>query len=168
MLNQKNKRLYQSRQKNLCDEQSYKNANVNLEEYGITDNTIGYISIPKMKTILPILLGANEENMKKGAVHLTQTSYPIGGENTNCVIAAHRGYSKAPMFREIEKLRCGNKIYLENFKEKLTYKVVKTKVISPTDIEEILIREGEDMLTLMTCHPYRKNHQRYVVFCERI
>jgi LPXTG-site transpeptidase (sortase) family protein len=24
------------------------------------------------------------------------------------------------------------------------------------------------MLTLITCHPYRKNSQRYVVFCERI
>ena len=168
VLNQQNKRLYQSRQKNLCDEQSYKNANVNLEEYGITDNTIGYISIPKMKIILPVLLGANEENMKKGAVHLTQTSYPIGGKNTNCVIAAHRGYSRAPMFREIEKLKRGNKIYLENFKEKLTYKVIKTKVISPTDIEEIMMREDKDMLTLITCHPYRKNSQRYVVFCERI
>ena len=105
--------------------------------------------------------------MKKGAVHLTETSYPIGGENTNCVIAAHRGYSKTAMFRDIEALEVGDPVYIENFREELEYEVVKTKVIAPSDIEEILIQKGKDMLTLITCHPYRHNHKRYVVFCEK-
>ena len=99
---------------------------------------------------------------------MTETSYPIGGENTNCVIAAHRGYAKAAMFREIEKLEIGDKVYIDNFKERLTYKVIQLRIISPSDTDQILIREGKDMLTLLTCHPYRKNSQRYVVFCERI
>ena len=163
-----NDTLFNEKQKNLSGEEAYKKANINLKLYGIQDNVIGYISIPRMKVDLPILLGANEENMKKGAVHLTETSYPIGGENTNCVIAAHRGYANASMFRKIEEVEIGDKVYIENFREKLIYEVVQLRIIAPSDIGQILIREGKDMVTLVTCHPYRKNSQRYVVFCERI
>jgi len=167
-LRRRNENLFAQGQKNLSGVEAYKKATINLKLYGIQNNTIGYITIPNMNVTLPILLGANEENMKKGAVHLTETSYPIGGINSNCVIAAHRGYAKVSMFREIEKLEIGDKVYIENFKEKLTYEVVQLRIISPNDISQILIREGKDMLTLITCHPYRSNSQRYVVFCERI
>ena len=129
---------------------------------------IGFLSIPKMGVELPILLGANADNMRKGAVHLTETSYPIGGENTNCVIAAHRGYSKAAMFRDIEKLEIGDEVFLQNFRETLSYRVVALRVISPTDVQDLLIRENRDLLTLITCHPYQHNYQRYVVYCERV
>lgn len=167
-LKKRNKQLYANGQESFSSVLSYQKSTINLKLYGINNNTIGYIVIPDMKVNLPIILGASEENMKKGAVHLTETSYPIGGENTNCVIAAHRGYSKAAMFRDIEKLEIGYKVYIENFKEKLVYQVVQLRIISPTDTSQVLIKEGKDMLTLITCHPYRKNSQRYVVFCERI
>lgn len=36
---------------------------------------------------------------------MSQTSLPIGGNNTNCVIAGHRGYGGASYFRYIEKLQ---------------------------------------------------------------
>lgn len=167
-LNARNKELFENSQKNFISAEAYQRSTINLRIYGIYNNTVGYISIPKIKIELPIFLGASEENMKKGAVHLTETSYPIGGENTNCVIAAHRGYAKAAMFREIDNLEIGDRVYVENFKEKLLYKVVQLRIISPSDTDQILIREGKDMLTLITCHPYRKNTQRYVVFCERM
>lgn len=167
-LRKQNEELYKKKQVDFANQSAYEKANINLKYYGIDHNTIGFIKIPKMKIELPILLGANEDNMKKGAVHLTETSYPIGGENTNCVIAAHRGYSKTAMFRDIEKLEKGDKIYIQNFKERLIYKVVQVAVINPTEIKKILIRENKDMITLITCHPYRKNYQRYIVFCERV
>jgi sortase A len=167
-LKRRNEQLYITGQERFSNILSYEKSTINLKLYGINNNTVGYIVIPEMKVNLPIILGANEENMKKGAVHLTETSYPIGGENTNCVIAAHRGYSKTAMFRDIQKLEIGDKVFVENFKEKLVYRVVQLRIISPTDTDQVLIKEGKDMLTLITCHPYRKNSQRYVVFCERI
>lgn len=166
-LKQKNEQLFREKQKNLTDAFSYEQNTINLKEYGLSGNYIGFIEIPKMEVTLPIYLGANEENMKKGAVHLTQTSYPIGGNNTNCVIAAHRGYSKTAMFREIENLETGDLIYIQNFRETLTYQVKECCVINPTDVDRLLIQEGKDMLTLLTCHPYRYHYQRYVVFCEK-
>lgn len=167
-LKRRNELLYSEHQKDLKDPFSYEQPGIDLTEYGIEGNTIGFLSIPKMEIELPILLGANAENMREGAVHLTETSYPIGGENINCVLAAHRGYSKAAMFRDIEKLEIGDEIYIENVWETLAYQVVEIRIISPTDVQELLIQPGRDLVTLITCHPYRHNYQRYVVYCERI
>ena len=167
-LKNENEQLFESNQKDLVDPFSYEQPTINLDEYGIYNNTIGYIKIPKMEIELPIILGANKANMAKGAVHLTQTSYPIGGVNTNSVIAGHRGYAKAAFFRNIQKLEYGDKIYIQNFREQLVYEVAEIKIINPTDINELLIRQGEDLITLITCHPYRANYQRYMVVCKRV
>lgn len=167
-LKARNEELYNSNQENLVDPFSYEQSTIDLGEYGIKDNIIGYINISKLNLELPIVLGANTENMKKGAVHLTETSYPIGGENTNSVIAAHRGYNKAQMFRYIDRLEYGDEIYIQNFREELVYRVYEIKVIDPNDVNELLIEEGKDIITLFTCHPYMVDTHRYVVKAERI
>ena len=166
-LKRRNEELFENKQVNLCDPFSYEQPSIDLSEYGIEENIIGYIRIPKMDIDIPILLGANSVNMKKGAVHLTDTSYPIGGVNTNSVIAAHRGYGKAKLFRHIEKLEYGDKIYIQNFREELVYEVYEIKLVSPDEIGELAIQEGEDIITLITCHPYRVNTQRYIVKAKR-
>ena len=163
----RNGELYENGQQELDDPFSYQQPDVDLSAYGLEGNIIGFVSIEKMNVRLPILLGANEENMKQGAAHLTNTSYPVGGGNTNCVLAAHRGYSRTAMFRDIELLEPGDEVVIENFRETLVYETVETKVIDPDEIQEVLIQDGKDMVTLITCHPYRENRQRYVVYCER-
>lgn len=167
-LKQRNETLYLEHQKNLTDPWAYEQPDIDLTQYGLEGNIIGFLSIPKMEIELPILLGANRGNMELGAVHLTETSYPIGGENTNCVIAAHRGYSKTAMFRDIEKLEPGDEIDIENFRERLVYEVAEIRVIAPTDVDQLFIQEERDLVTLITCHPYPYNYQRYVVYCERV
>ena len=100
----RNEELYATRQSELTDPFSYEQPAVSLEDYGLEDGVIGFLQIPALDLELPILLGANEQNLEKGTAHLTQTSYPVGGPNTNCVLAAHRGYYRAPMLREVERL----------------------------------------------------------------
>lgn len=167
-LEEENQKIYEEKQNKLVDPFSYEQSAIDLSEYGIENNVIGYISIPKINIEVPILLGANTANMRKGAVHLTETSYPIGGANTNSVIAAHRGYGKATLFRHIDKIGVGDKIHIRNFKEELTYEVYETKIINPDDVSELEIQEGQDIITLMTCHPYRVNTQRYIVKAKRV
>jgi sortase A len=163
-----NQEIYGNGQAMLRDAFSYEAAAFDLTAWGFTRNVVGYLDIPRMDVRLPIYLGATQENMRRGAGHLTQTSLPIGGESTNCVIAAHRGMSTAAMFRDIELLQIGDEITVQNIWEVLTYAVVEIKVIAPTDVREILIQERRDLVTLITCHPYGQNYQRYAVFCERI
>lgn len=163
-----NLNLYENGQDGFRDAWSYQKASFDLTKWGFEDNIAGYIEIPRMEAKLPLYLGASGYNMSKGAVHLTETSLPIGGENTNCVIAAHRGYSRAAMFRNIEKLQIGDMIYVTNLWETLHYKAVEFKVIDPTEKSKVLIQTKRDLVTLITCHPYRQNYQRYVVYCERV
>ena len=162
-----NQSIYENEQKDLTDPFSYESASFDLTAYGLSDNIIGYLSIPVMDVELPVYLGANDENLAKGAVHLGQTSMPIGGTNTNAVLAAHRGYQGIPMFRDIEKLKTGDLVTITTPWDTLTYQVFQTEIIFPDEISKILIQPGEDMLTLFTCHPYRQNSHRYVVYCKR-
>ncbi len=158
-----NQKIYEEEQSGLVDAWSYEQAAI-----AVNADAFGYIEIPAMNLVMPLYLGASEENMAKGAVVLGQTSIPIGGENTNAVIAGHRGYRGSPYFREIEKLSIGDKVYITNQWETLTYTVTAIDIISPSDKDAIKIQEGKDMVTLITCHPYRSHgKQRYVVYCER-
>ena len=159
--------LYEKKQSTLSDPFSYSQPNIDLSDYGIADNCVGYITIDKMDITLPIYLGANNENMRNGAVHLTETSFPIGGQNTNAVIAAHRGTTRV-MFRNIHKLEIGDPVVIKNFRETLTYRVSEIKIIHPADVDELLIQDGRDLVTLISCHPLGQNYQRYVVYCERV
>lgn len=114
-------------------------------------------------------LGANYDNMATGAAVLTQTSIPIGGANTNSVVAGHRGWGGASYFRYIPDLTVGDTVIITNLWETLTYKVVEEKIIDPHEVDEILIVPGKDMVTLLTCHPYASGgRQRYLVYCERV
>lgn len=107
--------------------------------------------------------------MADGAAILSQTSIPIGGANTNAVIAGHRGYRGASYFRYITELEIGDQVIITNLWESLSYEVVEKKIIQPYEVEEILIQPGEDMITLLTCHPYASGgKQRYVIYCARV
>ena len=110
-----------------------------------------------MDVKLPLYLGATLENMRKGAAIMGETSLPLGTKNSNCVIAAHRGYEGIPYFREIERLKIGDRVIIKNPWEKLTYRVDEIKIIQPDDSDQIKIRKGKDMVTLLTCHPYRSH-----------
>ena len=161
-----NKKIFDKGQVDFSDPWSCVRLPIHMDS--LNDDRFGYISIPTMDVKLPLYAGASTENMAKGAVILGQTSLPVGGENTNCVIAGHRGYHGAPFFREIEKLETGDKIYITNPWETLTYAVESIDIIGPYDSHKVMIQEGRDMVTLLTCHPYRsRGKQRYVVYCIR-
>lgn len=161
-----NEDIYKNKQKDLKDAFSCTWFPIPLD--GFKDERCGYIKIPAMDVELPLYVRATDENMAKGAAVLGNTSLPIGGKNTNSVIAGHRGYHGAPYFREIERLKTGDKVYIKNPWEKLTYVVKNIKIVYPDDSDEIRIQPGKDMITLLTCHPYRSHGKyRYLVFCER-
>lgn len=139
------------------------------ETEGFEEEILGILEIPAMDQILPIYAGATTEHMAKGAAVMENTSLPIGGIDTNCVIAGHRGYNRSKtFFKDIEFLSVGDKVYIKNLWEKLTYEVESIDIVNPDDIDAIKIQPGKDMVTLLTCHPYGSHGQyRYLVYCRR-
>ena len=71
-------------------------------------------------------------------------------------------------FRYLDQLHIGDRVSVTNLWETLNYRVCEIRIIDPSDVEEILIQPGRELLTLLTCHPYASGgRQRYVVYCER-
>ena len=163
-----NQQIWEEKQAGLCDPWSYEQPSFTLGDYGLEDEVFGVITIPRLQLEMPIYLGATYKHMADGAAHLSQTSLPIGGENTNCVIAGHRGWGGASYFRYITELEAGDEVIITNLWGELRYTVTETKIIAPNDVEEILIQQDRELLTLLTCHPYASGGKyRYVVYCER-
>ena len=164
-----NQRIYTEKQSGLVDLEACEEPAADLIAYGIEDEILGVLEIPAMELTMPVYLGASDTHLAAGAAVLGNTSAPIGGANTNCVIAGHRGWRGVDYFRHIDRLQVGDTVTLTNLWKTLTYTVADIQIIQPHEIEKIKIQQGRDLLTLLTCHPYASGgKQRYVVYCERV
>lgn len=163
-----NQRIYAEKQRNLTNLEACEVPAADLTAYGIEDEIIGVLEMPTMELTMPVYLGASDGHLAAGATVLGNTSAPIGGVNTNCVIAGHRGWYGADYFRHIDRLQAGDMVTITNLWETLTYAVVDMKIIQPDRVDKIKIQPGRDLLTLITCHPYASGgRQRLVIYCER-
>lgn len=160
-----NETLAATQQVNLCADTLHLPSIVPAD-YGWEHEAFGYLSIPSADINVPLYLGANPSNLKKGAAILGQTSMPIGGKSTNCVIAGHRTWNGAVQFKGLEELSAGDLIYLTNPWETLVYQVTEIEIIDPYDFEKIQIQIDRDLLSLFTC-TYPSTH-RVLVTCKRI
>ena len=126
------------------------------------------MTIPKINQDLPIYAGSGEENLQRGVGHLEGTSLPVGGASTHAVLTAHRGLPTARLFTDLDKMRRGDRFYIEHLGGKLAYQVDDIKVITPDRLEELSIVPDEDYVTLLTCTPYMINSHRLLVRGKRI
>ena len=168
-LQEYNRQLYVEKQSGLVDLEACEEPAADLTAYGSEDEIIGVLEIPAMELIMPVYLGASDAHLAAGAAVLGNTSAPIGGDNTNCVIGGHRGWRGADYFRHIDRLQVGDTVKLTNLWETLIYTVADIQIIQPHEVDKIKIQQDRDLLTLLTCHPYASGgRQRYVVYCERM
>ena len=127
------------------------------------EGVMGYIEIPKINVLLPIYHGVSSGVLSKGIGHLPETSLPVGGESTHCVLAGHSGMSSARLFTDLPKLQNGDIFYLHIYNKTLTYTVDQVKKVLPTDTSDLQIVDGEDYVTLVTCVPIAVNSHRLLV-----
>ena len=164
-----NLEIYRTVQTNLDGKSAYEEPSFILADYGLENEIFAVLTIPVLEIEMPVYLGATSKHMADGAAVLSQTSIPIGGENTNAVIAGHRGWNGAHYFLYINKLKEGDRITITNIWETLTYEVSEIKIIMPYEVEKIHIQPDRDLVTLLSCHPPGSGgKQRYLVICERI
>ena len=139
------------------------------EILNISGNGImGYVSIPKLGVELPVYHGISTEVLNIACGHLEGTSLPVGGENTHCVLSAHRGLPHAKLFTELDKMELGDTFTITVLDRTVTYQVDQIKVVRPHEIDDVRIIEGADHCTLLTCTPYGINSHRLLVRGTRI
>lgn len=129
---------------------------------------IGYVEIPKIKVKLPIYAGTSSKVLEKGAGHLEGSSLPVGGTSTHSVITAHRGLPSARLFTDLDRMQEDDIFYLHVLGEVLAYRVDRILTVEPTDFDPVLVVEGKDYATLLTCTPYGINSHRLLVRGHRV
>ncbi|MDA1759585.1 class C sortase [Bacillus cereus] len=132
------------------------------------DEIFGTISIPKINEELPIYLGASQEKLSKGIGQIEGTSLPIGGKDTHAVLAGHRGYHGATMFRHLDRLSDGDLFYVKVLGKLQVYKVIGREIIDPNQVEKLNVVKGKDKVTLLTCEPYTSSKYRLLIYGERV
>ncbi len=115
----------------------------NVNDQGL----ICYIDVPKINVYLPVYHGTSAEVLERGAGHLDNTAFPIGGESTHSVISAHSAFPTETT---------------------LKYEVDQINVVEPNDTKNLYTIRGEDHVTLLTCTPYSINTHRLLVRGKRV
>lgn len=134
----------------------------------VKEHTTGTIIIPKIDVKLPVFDVTNDFFLSKGATVLEGTSSINGGDSSHSVISSHRGLKKAKLFTDLPKLKKKDQFFLEVLNETHAYEVDQIKVIEPTETKDLLIIDGMDYVTLMTCTPYGVNSHRLLVRGHRV
>ena len=147
-----------------ADQQQRYNALLNLSGNGM----MGYLEIPCIDVSLPIYHGTEETVLQQAIGHIEWTSLPVGGESTHCVISGHRGLPSADLLTHIDRMRLGDRFYLNVLGQRLEYQVDAINVVLPNDTELLTIEEGMDYVTLVTCTPYGINSHRLLVRGSRM
>ena len=132
------------------------------------DGIMGYVEIPDIDISLPIYHGTDELVLQVAIGHLDWTNLPTGGEGTHCVISGHRGLPSARLFTDLDKLVTGDLFMLHVLDETLTYEVDQIRIVEPDETDELLIQQGKDLCTLVTCTPYGVNSHRLLVRGHRV
>ena len=124
------------------------------------------IQIPSVGLTLPVEESAIVDGVWKisyqGASHLDKSADP--GEGGNMVIYGH---NKNSLFGPIRRLKEGDLIEIKNEEGVLySYRVVKTVITTPDDIEYVLPK-SEEILTLYTCTGLFDS-KRFIVVAKRV
>lgn len=129
---------------------------------------MGYIEIPNINVSLPIYHGTDDSVLQIAVGHLDWSSLPVGGKSTHCVLSGHRGLPSAKLFTNLDKLVEGETFSIRVLNEVLTYEVDQILTVEPQQLDSLLIEEGKDLCTLVTCTPYGINSHRLLVRGHRV
>lgn len=143
----------------------HKSSTVDMLNIG---DVMGYVEIPKIDVNLPIYQGTTEEVLTRGVGQLNESSLPVGGESTHTVLTGHRGLPSALMFTSLDKIEKNDIFYIHSLDKILAYQVDQIKVVLPNETKDLLVVQGEDYATLITCTPYGVNTHRLLVRGHRV
>ncbi len=125
---------------------------------------IGRIDIPRLDVSVVIIEGTGATTLRRAVGHVRGTALP--GHRGNIGISGHRD----TFFRPLRNIRKGDVITVTTLEGDYRYRVVSTKIVTPSDVA-VLDSDGREILTLITCHPFYfvgAAPNRFIVQAERI
>jgi sortase A len=122
------------------------------------------VEIPVIKVDSLVVLGDDWEALKKGVGHHVGSANP--GQRGNLVLSGHNDIY-GEIFRQLEKLKTGDEVYVYTRSQKFTYVVKSKRVVEPTEVS-VMAQTTEPTLTLITCYPYLVDTHRMIVFAQLV
>jgi sortase A len=129
-----------------------------------TGGLMGRIEIPRLGLSVVVAEGTGEGTLRRAAGHIENTALP--GRPGNVGIAGHRD----TLFRPLQNIRQDDVIVLTTLQGAYRYRVVSLKIVPPSDVA-VLNPDGNEILTLVTCHPFYfigAAPNRFIVRAKRI
>ena len=143
--------------------------------YPDNGEAIARMIIPAIDVDEIVVAGVEVEDLRKGPGHYGTT--PLPGQPGNAAIAGHRTTYGAP-FGQIDELAPGDEIIIETLQGRFVYRVLPGgrgmagrtpghRIVAPTALE-VLDDQGDNRLTLTSCHPKYSSKQRIIVHAELV
>ncbi|TWH67557.1 sortase A [Micromonospora olivasterospora] len=124
--------------------------------------------IPKLDKHWVVVQGVTQQDIRYAPGHYPDSAMP--GELGNFSVAGHR--NRATFWR-LDELHPGDAIVVEGKTEWYVYKVYKSRIVRPNQVEVVApvpmepgAKPKQRLLTLTTCNPKFDNYQRLIVHAE--
>ncbi|BCX13709.1 MAG: hypothetical protein KatS3mg085_241 [Candidatus Dojkabacteria bacterium] len=143
-----------------------------------------YLSIPSLgMERLPVEANVDSSSkesylpaLEDSLAHFKYTGLPISDIPNNIVIYGHSAspsYNPKrsdPMvaFSYLQEISVGDDIFIEIDGKTFQFKMQRSKIVDPTDIEIITGTPGKRTLTLFTCFPNGSNSKRFVAVAREV
>lgn len=121
------------------------------------------LTIPAIDVDLPVMHGTDDETLARGVGHLFGSSLPVGGASTHAVLTSHSGFVNATLFNDLNQLVEGDTFAVSVLGETLWYQVDQIRTVLPDESEDLVVVDGKDYVTLVTCTPTGVNSHRLLV-----
>lgn len=125
---------------------------------------IGELYIPKIKSVLPIIHGTDEDELEKGVGHYSGSVMP--GEKDNSVLSGHRD----TVFRRLGEVGEGDILEVTTKAGTFEYRVNKVRIVDADD-RTVIVPKPRAMLTVTTCYPFDfigDAPQRYILVAHLV
>jgi sortase A len=109
---------------------------------------VGRLDIPRLSLSTIVFEGDDRDVLERGAGHVSGTALP--GDRGNAVLAAHRD----TFFRPLRGIRVGDVVNVHSPSRDSVYIVQSARVVEPDEVE-VLQPTTDQVLTLITCYPFR-------------
>ncbi|MEH7254118.1 class D sortase [Neobacillus niacini] len=128
-------------------------------------DTVGLLTIPKIKAELAIVEGTDPNDLKKGVGHYKGSYFPA--ENGQIVLSGHRD----TVFRRLGELKTGDIFEIQMANGKFKYELTETKIVDKDDRSIITLQNTKEELIVITCYPFRfvgDAPERYIIYAKPI
>ena len=142
---------------------TYYESMLNVTKTGI----MCFIEIPKINVREPIYHYSTDESLIKGIGHIHGSSLPVGELCTHAVLTGHRGLPGQKLFTDLDRLEKGDTFYIHVLNHTFAYTVCDIKVVLPYEVDDLIIEDDRDIITLVTCEPYGVNTHRLLITGQR-